>query len=55
MRAGVLAAGPLREAFELASGVLADRTEDRPLQEDVERAAELLTSPEILRLCPPTG
>jgi histidine ammonia-lyase len=55
MRGGPPAPGPLREAFDLAAAVLADRTEDRPLQEDVERAAELLTSPAILELCAPTA
>jgi len=42
MAPGRLTAGPLRDAFELASDAIDPSEEDRPLGADLERAADLL-------------
>ena len=42
MAPGRLVVGPLREAFELANEVLDTDEEDRPLGDDLERAAAVL-------------
>jgi histidine ammonia-lyase len=42
MAPGRIPDGPARDAFELAAAVLDDRTDDRPLGDDLERAAALL-------------
>jgi len=38
MAPGRIPDGPARDAFELAAAVLDDRTDDRPLGDDLERA-----------------
>lgn len=44
MRRAMLAPGPLRDAYDLAAGVLPGQTADRPLDTDVAAAAALLAA-----------
>jgi hypothetical protein len=44
MRGTSPAPGPLRDAFDLASGALSERLSDRPLHTDVAAAAALLAA-----------
>jgi histidine ammonia-lyase len=53
VHAGRPAPGPLRAGYDLAAGVLDPRTEDRPLDADVDAADRLL--PGLAALCGPAG
>ena len=44
MRGAAPAAGPLRDAYDLAAGVLSGQTADRPLDTDVAAAAGVLAT-----------